>query len=438
MKILNRSSLKRAFSTVGAIGLFAMVAGAGCSSATDGTGTPASCSGLDANVSAQATVRAFGQAASALKDAALDVEAKWLATCNAINADLGEDSSKTSASQACAVLNARVKKSLDAGATVQLEVKAECHADVSVQGDCQAKCKLPNCDIKAQCEKGKLAVACEGSCSGSCDVKAPSATCTGTCSGKCTADVAVKCSGSCTGDCSDLKWSGVCEAGCSADFSGTCGGTCMGKCDGMNSSGACDGKCEGTCSAKASGSCSAKCTGQFTGSCQAECKGSCEATGGAQCSGKCEGTCTYEPGHADCNGTCHGECSAEVAPPTCEGTLNCEGAAECQASCEGSASAKANCDSSATLSVKGDDELYGALQAHIGDIKAAMALTGNLTKPIGELAKKTTATFSALGDIGAQGLACAGSSLNIMGEARASIQVSVSASASVQGTAETK
>src|SRR3954464_9547053 len=114
MKSLNDFTLKRAFYTVGSIALVALVSGAGCSS-TDGTGTPKSCSGLDVNVSAQATLKAFGQASSALKDAALDVEAQWLSTCNAINADLGLDSSKKSAAEACAVLNARVKKALDAG-----------------------------------------------------------------------------------------------------------------------------------------------------------------------------------------------------------------------------------------------------------------------------------------------------------------------------------
>jgi len=436
MKTLKPLNFKRAFATIGALGLFAIVAGAGCSS-TDGTGTPTSCTGLDVNVSAQATVKAFGQASSALKDAALDVEAKWLKTCNAINADLGLDSSKNTASEACAVLNARVKSALATGVTVTLDVKSECHADVSIQGDCQANCKLPNCDIKAQCEPGKLVVACNGACTGSCDVQAPSAACTGTCSGKCTADVAVACSGSCTGDCSDLAWNGTCDAGCSAQFSGTCGGTCMGTCDGMNSTGSCSGKCEGSCSAQASGSCSAKCTGEFSGSCKAECKGSCEATGGAQCSGKCEGTCTYAPGKADCNGECHGECSAAVKPPSCEGTLNCEGAAECQASCEGRATAEARCDSSATLVVTGDTELYGAIQAHISDVKAAFALTLNLQKPIVTLAGKTTGAFEALGDIGTQGAACVASSLSIAAQAQASINVSVTASASVQGKAST-
>jgi hypothetical protein len=88
------------------------------------------------------------------------------------------------------------------------------------------------------------------------------------------------------------------------------------------------------------------------------------------------------------------------------------------------------------LAVVGDDELYGALQAHIGDIKSAFAMTYHLKDPIAELAGKTVASFSALGEIGASGAACAASSLQIAAQAQASISVSVSASASVQGKGE--
>lgn len=434
MKILNSLKLQHAFPLIGSVGLFTLLAAAGCSS-TDGTGTPTSCSGLDATVSAQATLKAYAQATVAVNDAALNVEHKWLAVCNAINADVGEDSSKTTAAEACAVLNARVKSALDKGVKVTLSVQSECHADVNVEADCQAKCKLPNCDIEAQCEPGKVVVECNGACDGSCDVTAPSVDCMGTCSGKCTADVAVACTGSCTGDCSDLAWNGSCDAGCTAQFSGTCGGTCMGKCDGKDSSGTCAGTCEGSCSADANGSCSAKCTGQFTGSCKAQCKGSCEAGASAACNGKCEGTCSYTPGMADCKGECHGHCDAEVSPPSCQGTLSCDGAADCQASCKGSASASASCNSSASLVVDGDADLYAAINGHIGDVKDAFALTLALEKPIANLVGKSAATFSALGDIGVSGASCAVSSAAIAAQASVSINVSVKASASVQGTA---
>src|SRR4051812_45309284 len=151
MEILNPPKLKQAFPLIGAFGLLALLTASGCSS-TDGTGTPTACSNLNVNGSAQATLKAYAQASVALNDRALDVQRRWLDTCNDINAELGEDTSKTTTAEACAVLNARVKKALDAGVTVNLDVKAECHADISAQADCQASCQIPNCDIKASCE----------------------------------------------------------------------------------------------------------------------------------------------------------------------------------------------------------------------------------------------------------------------------------------------
>jgi len=117
--------------------------------------------------------------------------------------------------------------------------------------------------------------------------------------------------------------------------------------------------------------------------------------------------------------------------------INCEGAADCQASCDASASAKASCSSSANLVVTGDADLYAAINAHIGEVKDAFALTLELKDPIIALAGKTAGAFSALGDIGTSGAACAVSSVAIAGDAYASINVSVTASASVQGKAGT-
>src|SRR5436189_280277 len=84
-----------------------------------------------------------------------------------------------------------------------------------------------------------------------------------------------------------------------------------------------------------------------------------------------------------------------------------------------SAKASASCESSANLVVTGDDELYGVLKAHLGDIKSAFAMTIALKDPIAELAGKTVATFSALGEIGTSGLACATSSVAIAAQAQA-------------------
>src|SRR4051812_37568081 len=79
----------------------AVVPVAGCSSEDDGTGAPASCSGLDTKLRAQATLRVYAEAVTSLRSRALDVEAKFLAVCNDINADLGLDTSKTTAAEAC-------------------------------------------------------------------------------------------------------------------------------------------------------------------------------------------------------------------------------------------------------------------------------------------------------------------------------------------------
>lgn len=95
------------------------------------------------------------------------------------------------------------------------------------------------------------------------------------------------------------------------------------------------------------------------------------------------------------------------------------------------------CTSTATLVVEGDAKLYSAINAHIDDIKNAFALTFALKDPVLDLAGKTAATFSAIGDIGVQGAACFASSLSLAAQASASINVSISASASVQGKAGT-
>src|SRR5437016_12431574 len=87
-----------ALAAFGVIGLLAM--SNGCSSNDGGGGAPASCNGLDTGVQAQATIKAYGEAAGRLQAKAAEVEGKWLAVCNAMNKDLGEDSSKTTAKEA--------------------------------------------------------------------------------------------------------------------------------------------------------------------------------------------------------------------------------------------------------------------------------------------------------------------------------------------------
>src|SRR4051812_44404587 len=66
------------FSSLAALA-FAILPIAACSTANDGSGAPASCSGLDTKVRAQATLRAYAEAVTSLRERALEVEGKFLA-----------------------------------------------------------------------------------------------------------------------------------------------------------------------------------------------------------------------------------------------------------------------------------------------------------------------------------------------------------------------
>lgn len=424
---------------VGSVVLLAMSSG-GCGAVSGAQAAAAGCSGLDSKAStAQATIKAWVGSVAALGTAADHVQAEWLAVCNNINKDLGLDTSKTTASDACGVLNAKIKADLAAGVTLTLTVSPPaCEADISLQASCEADCQASaSCDVTAHCTGGDVVVGCNGTCSAQCDVKAPSFMCSGTCKGECTATAAVACTGECTGSCTAPMWTGTCDAGCSASFSGTCGGMCNGTCDGTSMTGAsCKGKCVGTCDAKASGSCMAMCTGQFSGgTCMAMCTGKCNVAAGAMCTGTCDGTCSYTPGAATCMGQCHGTCSAKVSPPTCTGKLDCMASATCHGDCQAQAKAKLDCaPPQVQFDIQGDAALYTSFQTRLADIGKAFSDTLALKDLVGTVTGQTGDTFTAIGDVGVGGLSCVASQGQAVLNVQASISVSVSASATVSGT----
>src|SRR5438132_9374114 len=102
----------------------------GCSAAKDLENASKGCDGLDVTVAAQATIKSFSDAAANLELRAKQVEAKFLAVCNAMNTDLGEDASKTTAAEACGILKARVDTAVAAGVKVNATVVFNCTADV--------------------------------------------------------------------------------------------------------------------------------------------------------------------------------------------------------------------------------------------------------------------------------------------------------------------
>ena len=225
------------FVLAGAVAVMAVTNG-GCSAIQAAEAAGKGCAGLDLTSQAQASVASWVDTVGALNTAAAKVEAEWLKTCNELNAQLMLDTSKTDAAGACGVLNTYIKGDLEAGLALTLTVSPpSCQADLSVQGSCEAKCKVSaSCDVMANCTGGDVVVGCNGTCSAQCDVTAPSFMCSGSCKGECTATAAVSCSGECTGTCTAPMWTGSCDAGCTAMFSGTCGGMCTGTCDGSTMS----------------------------------------------------------------------------------------------------------------------------------------------------------------------------------------------------------
>jgi hypothetical protein len=176
---------------------------------------------FDDDARADATLRAFVQAAGDLARAALRAEAEVRIACEQMGADLGLSAEQLAptpndsrVAAACGAVVARMDAILAQGAGASIAAQATppvCTADASVEAACKAQCKV-EIDagyVRANCEPGQLYGRCDASCSGSC--------------------------------------------------SGTCNGTCQGQCEGSTEGGKCNGRCNGTCE----------------GACQGECKGSC-------------------------------------------------------------------------------------------------------------------------------------------------------------------
>ena len=263
--MIGKKSLKYLPGALFAIAVAASSMG-GCAAAKDAANAGKGCDGLDVSASAQATVKAYADAAAKLNAKAVEVEGKFLAVCNAMNADLKLDTTKTTAAEACGILKARVDAAAMKGVTVTVSIEASCSADVHAQASCEGSCNASaSCDVKAKCEPGKVVVECNGSCDAQCDVQAPSFDCTGTCEGTCTATAAVACTGQCEGTCDAPKFDGTCDVGARR-----CSPEPVAACARVNATARkrwvrCNGKCEGTCSAKASGHCEAACKGKLTG-----------------------------------------------------------------------------------------------------------------------------------------------------------------------------
>lgn len=219
---------------------------------------------------------------------------------------------------------------------------------------------------------------------------------------KCRADAEAKarCSGKCKAELTPAQIVAQCEPG---KLSGKCEGTCQGRCEGT-----CSGECDGKCSAEGA---------------NGECAGRCE--------GKCKGTC---------DATCHAECDGEWKAPRCEAELTPpKASADCKASCDAHASFKAQCESG-KVSVKANTDvervakLAATLRANLPDlIRAQVGMGKRVLGDVETVVKLGAELPSAIGEAGAQAVACVAAGAQASAEASARIRVSVEASARVSG-----
>lgn len=214
---------------------------------------------FDANARANATIRAFVQAAGDFAKVAAEAEAEVGAACERMGADLGlaasemasrGDQSRTAA--ACNAVSARMDAILAQGARASLKAEVtppKCTANASVEASCKGQCvaELDPGYVKAHCQPGHLYGRCEGSCSGSC-----SGTCNGTCQGQCAGSTGAD--GSCNGQCN-----GTCQGACRGDCKGSCSVEFEEpKCAVAMKGPSADARCEGNC--KADANLQAQCT----------------------------------------------------------------------------------------------------------------------------------------------------------------------------------
>lgn len=172
-----------------------------------------------ADAKANASIRAFVQAAGDLDRLAAKVEADVSGACERMGRDLDIPAAQMgmSTESKCAAVAAKIDAILKAGASVSMKANVtppECKVSADAYAQCSGQCsaQVDPGSVVANCEPAKLSGICEGTCGGTCD-----GVCRGDCSGECSAkDASGKCAGKCSGTCS-----GKCEATCHAKCTGT-------------------------------------------------------------------------------------------------------------------------------------------------------------------------------------------------------------------------
>jgi len=92
----------------------------------------------------QATVKAYAEAAAALRSKFDDIEGQVFAACDEMNRTLALERPNNTY-QACGSFRARVNAARDAGAEITLRIMASCAVDGAARDRCQDKCQLESC-----------------------------------------------------------------------------------------------------------------------------------------------------------------------------------------------------------------------------------------------------------------------------------------------------
>lgn len=199
-----------------------------------------------ADARANATIKAFVQAAGDLGRLAAKAEADVNGACSRMGADLGLSGAQMgeTTESKCAAVVGKMDAILKAGANASIKASytpPACNVSAEARASCSGECsgKVDPGSIVANCEPGKLSGTCEGTCGGTCD-----GVCRGDCSGQCAAkDAQGKCAGQCKGTCT-----GKCEATCHAKCTGTWKAP---HCDVKVNAPSAEVKCDASCKAHA-------------------------------------------------------------------------------------------------------------------------------------------------------------------------------------------
>jgi hypothetical protein len=146
---------------------------AACSSAAQAPADP--CSKLDLSQPGQATVKAYAEAATALRSKLGEIEGRVFYACDAMNAALALARPRNTY-DACGTFRARVNQARDAGGEVALQISPTCMVDSAADDQCADKCQFDSC-TSADCPES-------APCRSACDA-------VGEAGAQCTADTVV-------------------------------------------------------------------------------------------------------------------------------------------------------------------------------------------------------------------------------------------------------